>query len=833
MHSHGHPASPSTHLRPHQRAPLKTCCRAVQVALLSLGCAALPAALGQTAQAAENAASARAPQTYAIPAGPLDTALARFGQISGALLSYSPKLTAGRQSPGVNGRYSADAALERLLAGTGLEAVPQVNGGYTLRALPQPASGEITLAPMTVTAGNLGGTTENTGSYTTGAMSTATKLSLSPRETPQSISVLSRQQIDDLGLTSLDDAVANVTGLVMQKGYYSGESGSFLARGFPVSNLLIDGLPTSTGANGTFNADNDALDIYDRVEVVRGATGLTTGAGTPSAAINLVRKRPTADPQASITLSAGSWQNLRSTIDVSGPLNAAGTLRGRAVATAQDSKQFYDTAHDRNQQLYGILEADLTPATMATLGFHYRHVDNDGFVPGHPTNPDGSFLAGLSRSANTANDFDYWQQTDKSVFADLSHKFANGWQLKAAALWKRPEQDMLFSGLYLNGGVLRQNSQRYRLDNRQDSYDIAANGPFTLLGRSHELMFGASYREFDNKNWGGWSSYAWTAAGPAVDPYHWDSSAVARPPIDMSLWDWAYTARQKGVYAATRLNLADPLKLILGTRINWYENENHSNGTRFEINREVTPYAGLIYDLNDSHSLYASWTEIFEPQNSRDRNGQLLDPITGTNYELGIKGEYFGGRLNASLATFLVQQQNRAVDDLNGPNPCPGSSWGYCKRAAGEVESKGVELEISGALTPNWQITSGYTYVNAKFTKDADASNIGKQYDSDLPRHQLKLSTSYRLPGELSRWRIGGKLYAQNRTKSSDDPNIRQPGYAIVGLNGSYQFDAHTEIRLNINNLFDKRYYQGLGWNTGGNVFGTPRNFMVTAKYTF
>lgn len=821
------------HLVPNHRHHLRTCTRAVHIALLSLGCATLPAITGHSAHAADNATSAKTARAYAISSGPLDAALAAFGQISGTLLSYPPTLTAGRQSPGLSGQYSDDTALARLLAGTGLEAVPQSNGGYTLRTIPTSTSSETALAPMVVTAGGLGSTTERSQSYTTGAMSTATKLTLSPRETPQSISVLSRRQIEEQNLLTLDDAVQNVTGLVMQKGYYSGESGSFFARGFPISNLLIDGLPTSTGANGTFNADNDALDIYDRVEVVRGATGLTTGAGTPSAAINLVRKRPTAVNQASVTFSAGSWDNFRTTLDASGPLNEAGTLRGRTVATVQDSRQFYDTAHDRNQQLYGIVEADLTPDTVATLGFHYRNVDNDGFIPGHPTNADGTFLSGLSRSANTANDFDYWQQTDKSVFAELAHKFANGWQFKAAALWKRPEQDMIFSGLYMNGGVLRQNTQRYRLDNRQDSYDVSADGPFALFGRTHELMLGASYREFDNKNWGGWSSYAWTASGPAVDPYHWDSSAVVQPVIDMTLWDWAYTARQKGVYAATRLNLADPLKLILGTRINWYENENHSNGTRFRVNHEVTPYAGIVYDLNDSHSVYTSWTEIFEPQSSRDRDGKLLDPITGTNYELGIKGEYFGGRLNASLATFIVRQQNRAVNDLSGPNPCPGSTWGYCKRAAGEVESRGIELEIGGALTQNWQIMAGYTYVNAKYTKDADESNIGKQFDSDLPRHQFKLSTSYRLPGELYRWRIGGNLYAQNRIKSSDDSNIQQSGYAIVGLNSSYKFDEHTEIRLNINNLFDKHYYQGLGWNTGGNVFGAPRNFMVTAKYTF
>ncbi|MFN3988091.1 MAG: TonB-dependent siderophore receptor [Rhodocyclaceae bacterium] len=806
-----------------------------RLSLLALAIAHLglaPALISRPAHAVEPA-SATLQRSYDIPAGPLEAALNRFGREAGILLSFSTSLTADLHSPGLTGHHDVDTGLARLLQGTGLAVQARSDGSYTLYKLPG-QQGDATLAPVMVTADTVReGTTEGTGSYTTGNMNTATKLALSLRETPQSVSVLTRQQIDDQGLATLDDALQNITGLVVQKGYHVGDSGNFSARGFTLSNVLLDGVPISTGANGTFNADNDALDIYDRVEVVRGATGLTTGAGTPSAAVNLVRKRPTAEPRGSISVGAGSWDNYRLALDASGPLNQAGTLHGRAVATVQDADKFYDAAHDRNHQLYGILEADLTPDTMATLGFHYRKVDNDGILPSLPTDPDGGFLPGLSRSTNLINDFDYWKQTDRTLFAELSHRFSGGWQAKATAVWKRPEQDMVFTGLYYNGGVLRQSTQHYRLDNEQDSYDLSLDGPFLLFGRTHELMLGASLRTLDNLNWGGWAAYSWTAAGPEVDPYHWDSSATSRPEIDMTLWGIDTTTRQKAVYAATRLNITDPLKIILGTRINWYRHDNHRNDTRYKVNQEITPYLGAIYDLDDRHSAYVSWTEIFEPQGSYDRSGRLLDPITGTNYEAGIKGEYFEGRLNASLAVFVVRQQNRAVDDLSGPNPCPGSTWGYCKRASGEVESKGVELEVGGALTPDWQIMAGYTYVAAKFTKDADASNVGRLFDPSLPRHQLKLTTSYRLPDALSQWRIGGSLYAQDRIESGDDARIQQSGYAIIGLNAAYRLTPQTEFRLNVNNVFDKRYYQSVGWDGGGNVFGTPRNFMLTATHEF
>lgn len=785
---------------------------------------------------AEPAMQAESVKSYDIAAGSLTGVLNSYAQAAGVVLSFDPALTSGKTSTGLKGSYTVKQGFDVLLRDSGLQVTPAADGGYTLKKVPlgSISSNPDVLPEISVKAvAETTAVTEGTGSYTTSSMSTATRMALSPRETPQSVSVLTRQQIEDQGLVTLDDAVQNITGLTMQKGYYTGDSGSFSSRGFQISNILLDGLPTSTGANGTFNADNDSLDIYDRVEVVRGATGLTTGAGTPSAAINLVRKRPTAETRVNVTLSAGSWDNYRAVLDAGGPLNAAGTLRGRTVITAQDTDYFYDAAHGRNHQFYGILEADLGPVTTATLGIHYRRVDNDGLIPGIPTNTDGSFISGLKRSTNLSNDFDYWKQTDVTVFADLTHKFDNDWQVKAAAVWKRPEQDMLFSGLSRNSGVLYQNSQRYRLDNKQDSYDVSLNGPFSLLGRSHELMFGASYRQYDNRNWGGWAAYSWSTAGPVVNPYNWDSSSVTEPAIDMSRWNIDTTTSQKGVYAATRLNITDTLKIILGARSNWFENENHLTRRDYKVTREITPYAGAIYDLDDSHSVYASWTEIFEPQGNIDRNGNLLEPITGTNYEAGIKGEYFGGRLHASLATFIVRQQNRAVNDLSGPNPCPGSTGGYCQRASGEIESKGVELEVGGGLTPNWQVMTGYTYVAAKYTKDDDPANIGRLYNSNLPRHQFKLTTNYRLPGEFSRWRIGGSLYAQNSVKANDDSRIEQSAYAILGLNAGYNLNDRTEFRLNVNNLFDKRYYQTLGWDTGGNVFGTPRSVLLTARYRF
>ena len=647
--------------------------------------------------------------------------------------------------------------------------------------------------------------------------------------------MLTREQIDVLGLTTLDQAVQNVTGLVVQKGDLVGESGSFSARGFAIDSLLLDGLPTSLGGNGTANPDNEDLAIYDRMEVVRGASGLTTGSGNPSAALNLVRKRPTATPQGSLQASIGSWDNYRLQLDGSNALNEAKTLRGRAVASVQDKRNFYDTAHDRNGQLYGILEADLSPDTLLTVGAHWRRIYDTGLYTRLPLAADGSFLD-VPRSANLANAFDHWGQTTQTAFVELEQQLAGGWRAKLSAVQRWQDVDMTFSGLSRIGGSLYQNTQAYVIDNRQTSLDVNASGPFSLLGREHEAAFGLSHRRLKYDSNGGWSSYAWTSSGPLVDPYNWNAYAVAQPAIDMSAWRLRFDTRQTGAYAVARWHLAEPLKLITGLRADGYERLSHQTKTnaaplKYDPGHQLTPYGGLIFDLDDRHSVYASWTRIFQPQTAYDMNGTVLDPITGTNLEAGVKGAYFGGRLNASVAVFQIKQRNRATDDTGGPNPCPGSSFGYCQRASGEVESQGIETEIGGELLPGWQIAAGYAYVSAKYTKDSDPANIGELFSPNYPRHQFKMTTAYRLPGEWHRWRTGASLYVQNTTVSSYGDTIRQKGYALVGLNASYDISRQATVRLNIDNLFDKHYYQGLGWSTGGNQPGAPRSFGVTLDY--
>ncbi|WP_278930058.1 TonB-dependent siderophore receptor [Pseudomonas qingdaonensis] len=788
------------------------------------------------ASAAAQAAEASS-RHYELAAGPLEESLNSFAQVAGISLPFDPALVQGKRAPALRGDYAVQDGLERLLAGSGLTVTRTASGNYLLIARSQNGDA-LELGATTISGLGLGSTTEHSGSYTTDAMQTATKLPLSLRETPQSVTVITRQRMDDQGMRSLDDVVQATPGLRLSAARPA--NSEFFARGFPITNLMFDGLPTTYNADWVATAD---LAPYDRVEVVRGATGMMQGAGNPSAAINMVRKRPTQAFQASVTGSAGSWDNYRSELDVSGPLNDSASVRGRIVGAYNDKGSYQDYAGRERGVFYGISEFDLTDSTTLTVGASDQNDNNNLNWGGLPVNPDGSHM-GFSRSKTFGYSWSHQDVENKTVFVELDQRFDNDWRLHLGASKNWSEFKMM-------GGVLERNNDatyRQRIFNQnrdfdQSTYDVYATGPFTLLGREHELVVGASKRQLKTEATGG------TVFVDVPDINRFNPGGLARPNVP-DIYSIDDKVDQEGLYLTSRWNLTDPLKVILGARLDWYDataiydqiNDQYYTSGKTKVVRNVTRYAGVIYDLDDNHSVYASYTDIFQPQTEKDGQGKGIEPITGENYEVGIKGEYFGGALNASASLFQIDQLNRAAEvaDASLCKVIPVGSYG-CYEAAGKVRSQGIEFEINGALTPNWQVGAGYTFAQAKYEKDADKAKEGRLFDTDLPRHMFKASTTYQLQGDLKQWRVGANLYSQSATfnKGSNvfgNYHVEQEAYALVGLMAGYQVNKHLDTQLNINNVFDKKYYQGIASNSTWSpydVFGDPRNLMVTAKYSF
>ncbi|KOX63722.1 outer membrane ferripyoverdine receptor, partial [Pseudomonas psychrophila] len=766
--------------------------------------------------------------TFNIPQQPLASALNRLAAQSGLQVIFDGTLVVGKSSPGVVGTKEPEVALAEVLKGSGLTW--RATGGNSVMLEKAPESGStLQLGETSIQGRVMGEVTENTGSYTTGAMQTATKLPLTLRETPQSVSVVTRKRMDDKAMTTISDVVQSAPGIYLNNSGGAGRP-TFSARGFDVDTILYDGFPTSFL---TYLPSSEAnLAMYDRVEIVRGATGLAQGAGSPAGAINLIRKRPPHEFQATLTGSAGSWDDYSSTLDIGGPLNENGTLRARTVISRQDAKSFRDSVGSDADLFYGVVDADLSDSTTLTLGA-YRQKDHTNYVWGGLPMVRGGGHLGLSRDTFLGHDWEYMDNRTTGYFATLEHGLANDWKLRMAAMQSTTHTDVLASSIWAYN---RHYLWTQAMEQKETDYDLAFSGPFQLLGQEHDLTVGVSKRQLDYRTGKLWEAFI----DNGTDLFTWDPRGHAKPDIVKGPNGRPETTTQDSLYASTRLRLTEPLSLILGGRLDWYEFENRTNPeSSYKVTHNLTRYAGLVYDLTPHHSVYVSYTDIFKPQTEKGIGAEVIVPIVGENYEVGIKGEYFDGALNASAAIFQIDQKNRALElpDVKG---CGTSAISACYEASGLVRSRGIDLELQGALTENWQLAGGYTYTQTKYVSDTNATLEGQDFNRRLPRQLFKLSTIYTLPGDLQRWRIGGDVYQQSQIRTSGGSGTtawqnRQGSYTVAGLVAGYKASEQLDLQLNVNNLFDRTYYVSIA--NGGydpyDIYGDPRNMKLTARYSF
>ncbi len=766
---------------------------------------------------------------FHIPAQDLGEAVAEFGRQSRVQVTAGTGLLAGRKSSSVSGRLPPLEALSQLLNGTGLIWRWIDRNTVALEAAPQSADGSIQLGPVRVDGGDgarsASGSsitsdldaTEGTHSYTTRVMTAATKLRLTQKETPQAVTVITRQRMDDQALLTFDDIIDATPGLSLVKDGSPARTG-FYARGFAIENVSFDGVLSSN--SGYLESPPDLV-MYDRIEVVRGATGLVQGAGQPSATINLVRKRPTRDQQLIVSASAARWSEYSGMVDASSPVNEGGSIRARFVASYRDMGSFRTGENSDNLSLYGIGEIDLGANT--TVAFGASVVENNNHVgfDGLPIRTTGGTVLHWPRSTSLVHDWERWDKKTDTLFADINHSFGGDWEMRVAA--SRSWSYLDFAGAYWNprtDGTFDQGYQLIHYDYKQYAIDAFLRGSYRLLGGTHELVIGGGTREARRDGVGGYGNLS---IFYSVDDLRaWDSGAIGLPTAQ-GTFAFGETVRQHAAYLTNRVSLLDGVRLIAGGRLDWYRTQDLYSTGRFKADAHLTKYAGIVWDVDHQHALYASYTDIFSPQTSVDRNGRTIDPVVGKNYEIGVKGEYLSGALNASLAMFSTDQANRArlVEDVS---ECTTSA--QCYEPSGLVRSKGFEAEINGALAAGWEIGAGYTYNDAKYLKD-DRYAKGTPFSPLTPRHLAKLTTSYVIPRTGEGARLGGGLRWQSRIYSSS-LTLEQKSYFLVDLNGSVKLRDHIDVSLNLSNLFDKTYFESVS----GLLFGEPRKVRATLRWT-
>ncbi|KJJ19350.1 Fe(3+)-pyochelin receptor FptA [Pseudomonas aeruginosa] len=665
---------------------------------------------------------------------------------------------------------------------------------------------------------------ESTSATQPPGVTTLGKVPLKPRELPQSASVIDHERLEQQNLFSLDEAMQQATGVTVQP--FQLLTTAYYVRGFKVDSFELDGVPTLLGNTASSPQD---MAIYERVEILRGSNGLLHGTGNPAATVNLVRKRPQREFAASTTLSAGRWDRYRAEVDVGGPLSASGNVRGRAVAAYEDRDYFYDVADQGTRLLYGVTEFDLSPDTLLTVGAQYQHIDSITNMAGVPMAKDGSNL-GLSRDTYLDVDWDRFKWDTYRAFGSLEQQLGGGWKGKVSAEYQEADSRLRYAGSFGaidpqtgDGGQLT--GAAYKFKSIQRSLDANLNGPVRLFGLTHELLGGVTYAQGETRQD---TARFLNLPNTPVNVYRWDPHGVPRPQIGQYTSPGTTTTTQKGLYALGRIKLAEPLTLVVGGRESWWDQD--TPATRFKPGRQFTPYGGLIWDFARDWSWYVSYAEVYQPQADRQTwNSEPLSPVEGKTYETGIKGELADGRLNLSLAAFRIDLENNPQEDPDHPGP-PNNPF-YI--SGGKVRSQGFELEGTGYLTPYWSLSAGYTYTSTEYLKDSQ-NDSGTRYSTFTPRHLLRLWSNYDPPWQDRRWSVGGGLQAQSDySVDYRGVSMRQGGYALVNMRLGYKIDEHWTAAVNVNNLFDRTYYQSLSNPNWNNRYGEPRSFNVSLRGAF
>lgn len=673
--------------------------------------------------------------------------------------------------------------------------------------------------------------TKGTDAYTTPDQSSAYRLPISIRDTPQAVSVVTRQQIDDFQLNDINALLATVPGFNVQpqetdRFYYS-------SRGFDVQNFQVDGL----GLPPAFAVQVGSIDtaIYDHVEILKGAPGLLSPVGNPSAVVNFIRKRPTRDFQATGSAQYGSFDSLRLQGDVSTPLDRDGHIRALGVGVYSDADSYLDRYHLRRWTGYGIVEADLGANTVASVGYGYQNHRSSaaqwGALPLYYT--DGTRIP-LARSSNTGPDWAGFNVTERQIFGDITHQVSDKWQIKASAFRRATnEQDDLF---YVYGNPDRATGLgvfsypgSFKTSNRDFTFDVHASGSFEALGQEQMLVVGflrgaLTYRQL--------SRYDNAAIGVSVPLDQLFDGSFPRPNFpsrydsDPAMSNWTHQQRTSA-YATLRLRPVDPLKIILGANYTWARSEGYSYGSpsNYRDNRFL-PFVGATLDLTPHVSAYASYATIFNPQNVFGEGGKLLAPIKGNSLEGGFKGEWYEGRLNAAVSVFRVRQDNFA--EAAGFDPTIGQT---IYRGVNS-KSEGIELEFGGLLLPGVQATGGYTIMRIRGDDGAPTRTF-------VPRQTAKLNLTYS-PPVLPELKLGASLQYQTKiyvvgstisTVTGEPIRVTQDKYATLDLLGSYKITKNLQVAVNVRNVTNTKAINALTYDQG--YYNAPRSVLGTVSLSY
>jgi iron complex outermembrane receptor protein len=766
-------------------------------------------------------AQAAAVKDFDIAAQPLANAIALFGQQSGLQVSVDAALIRGAHSGGVKGRMTSEEALQRLLGGSGFTYLMEADHTVTLVALPADRSGPVRLAPVEVT-GEAETATSPVQGYVAHRSATGTKTDTPLIETPQSISVIPRQRIEDQQPQSVAEAL-NYTAGVKSDNYGTDSRFDWVSfRGFEAyqPGFFQDGL---LGRNNNTYAvwRTDPYGI-ERIEVLRGPSSVLYGQGSPGGMINIVTKRPSDEPLHQVQFLAGSDERFQGAFDLSGPIDEDKTFLYRLTGLARDGETEIDYTEDNRQFIAPAFTWRPNDDTSLTVLTHFQREDTQatlGFLPASGTvidNPHGE----IPRSRFTGEpDYDHFDKTQWSVGYLFEHAFDDTWTVRQNARFGQIDLDyaqVYATGMLADERTITRNAFTSREKVDAFAIDNQVQAQFETGPVKHTGLLGLDYQRhhFDQES----------GIGPTadLDVYDPDYGAdIADPPLYA---DANVTLQQTGLYLQEQAKLLDRLVVVLGGRYDWASigTDDALNQTHIkQKDHDFTGRAGMVYLSPIGLAPYVSYSESFFPVATIDpATGRPMKPETGRQVEAGIKFQPEGIDSFVTFAAFDIRRQNYLTwDNLTG-----------APRQTGEIHSRGLELEAQASLAEGLDMTAAYTWLPIfDVTKSADLTEIDRRVPQ-APEHMASLWMDYTFQqGALEGFSLGGgvRYIGQTEGNSQNDEAMEVPGYTLFDAAMSYEIYG-VKAQLNVKNIVDKRYV-GSCWNTC--YYGSGRVFTGTLTY--
>lgn len=764
---------------------------------------------------------------FDIPAGPLAAALNQAGETAKVLLSYDPALVAGLHSDGLHGSYRVDDALHRLLAASGLVAQLRPDGSYRLF---RPAVGEATLAPLTVRAsveqesawGPVNG-------YLAKRSATGSKTDTPIIETPQSITVVTKDFADAIGATRLRDAMGYTPGVNISPYGADSRYDWIFIRGFDAYSpgYYLDGLQLrNAGTWGIWRTENYAL---ERIEILRGPSSVLYGQNIPGGMVNAVSKRPADVDSREIQVQLGSHNRRQLAGDVTGALDDDGKLRYRVTGLVRDAELPAGGMPDDRIFIAPALNWKISDRTTLDLQAHYLKDDAGSYTTGAPyagtllANPNGPIS---SRRFLGDADFNHFEHQQWMLGYRLEHRFNDTWTFRQAARYGKLEADYeamtVSSFVTLNAGnpsdpVNFRRARRNAFGAFETAHTINLDNQlqadFTTGSLRHTLLAGLDYQRsrFDVSAYSG-------SSGTTIDVY--DGSVLGSYSRPATFIDANTLLTQSGFYLQDQIKFGERWVATLGGRYDTAEVETDdrlSHSRSEQRDGKFSGRAGLVYLSPNGIAPYASYSESFSPNTTIDpSSGSAFAPETGRQYEVGVRYQPVGRNDRYSLAAFDLKRQNMVTYD--GTTSIP--------RQYGEIQVRGLELEAAFQPIKPLNVVASWTFTpKADVTQSANADEVGKQAN-EVSRHQASLWADYRWAVGLKAG-IGARYVGTNRGTAEAAP-IKVPAYTLVDAMLGYAFER-WQLALNLRNLTDKAYLAHCGYGVCN--YGDRHTVNFTATY--